>query len=97
MKRQKFSESQILKILKEFESGLSVQELGRKYGFYPSTLYDWRKKYAGITGWELENLQIENQQLKKMYANLSLETEALKDLIEKSFNACFKNRSCEIS
>jgi putative transposase len=50
MKRQKFSESQILKILKEFESGLSVQELGRKYGFYPSTLYDWRKKYADITG-----------------------------------------------
>ena len=86
MKGKRFSEPQILKILKEYESGLSVQELGRKYGFYPSTLYDWRKRYAGITDsslQELKNLQIENQRLKKMYANLSLETEALKDLIEK--------------
>lgn len=86
MRQQKYSETQILKILKEYENGLSVTELSRKYGFYPKTLYSWRKKYAGITDsslQELKELQKENDRLKKMYANLSLENHALKDLIEK--------------
>lgn len=86
MRQQKYSETQILKILKEYEQGISVTELSRKYGFYPKTLYSWRKKYAGITDsslQELKELQKENDRLKKMYANLSLENHALKDLIEK--------------
>lgn len=86
MKQQKYGETQILKILKEYENGLSVTELSRKYGFYPKTLYSWRKKYAGITDsslQELKELQKENDRLKKMYANLSLENHALRDLIEK--------------
>jgi len=84
----KFTESQILKILKEYETGVSVLDLSRKYGFYPKTLYTWRKKYAGITDsslQELKELQKENEQLKKMFANLSLENNALKDLISKKF------------
>jgi len=88
MRRQKFSESQILKILKEYESGIAVTELSRKYGFYKSTLYDWKKKYEGVSGSDLQKLkelQKENEQLKKMFANLSLENTALKDLIEKKF------------
>lgn len=88
MKRTKFNESQILKILKEYESGVSVNELSRKYGFYPSTIYDWRKKYSGITDsslQELKELKKENEQLKKMFANISLEHIALKDLLEKKF------------
>lgn len=86
MRQQKYSETQILKILKEYEQGISVTELSRKHGFYPKTLYSWRKKYAGITDsslQELKELQKENDRLKKMYANLSLENHALKDLIEK--------------
>ncbi len=88
MKSMKFTESQILKILKEYETGVSVLDLSRKYGFYPKTLYTWRKKYAGITDsslQELKELQKENEQLKKMFANLSLENNALKDLISKKF------------
>ena len=86
MQQKKYSETQILKILKEYEQGIGVVELSRKYGFYPKTLYSWRKRYAGITDsslQELKELQKENDQLKKMYANLSLENNALKDLIEK--------------
>ena len=86
MQQNKYSESQILQILREYESGLSVTELSRKYGFYPKTLYQWKKKYAGITDsslQQLKELQKENERLKKMYANLSLEHHALKDLIEK--------------
>ena len=88
MKRNKFSESTILKILKEYESGIPVTELSRKYCFYKSTLYDWKKKYEGVTGIDLhklKELQKENEQLKKMFANISLENTALKDLIEKKF------------
>lgn len=88
MKSMKFTESQILKILKEYETGVSVLDLSRKYDFYPKTLYTWRKKYAGITDsslQELKELQKENKQLKKMFANLSLENNALKDLISKKF------------
>jgi len=86
MKRTKFSESQIIKILKEYESGVSVEELSRKHGFYPSTLYDWKKKYGGSTDstlQELKELKRENEELKKMYANISLEHIALKDFIAK--------------
>lgn len=87
MKKKKYLESDILKILKEYDQGiLSLTELSRKYGFYPKTLYSWRKKYAGLTDsslQQLKELQKENEQLKKMYANLSLENNALKDLIEK--------------
>lgn len=86
MKVQKFTETQILKILKEYETGIPLVDLSRKYGFYPKTLYSWKKKYSGLTNsslQELKQLQKENEQLKKMYANLSLENIALKDLIEK--------------
>ena len=87
MRRKKYSESQILKILKEYDQGiLSLTELSRKHGFYPKTLYSWRKKYAGITDsslQQLKELQKQNARLKKMYAERSMENEALKDLIEK--------------
>lgn len=86
MRRKTYSESQILKILKEYDQGVSIPDLSRKYGFYPKTLYTWRKKYAGINNsslQELRELQKENERLKNMYANLSLENHALKDLIEK--------------
>ncbi len=86
MRRKVYSESQILKILKEYDQGITVTELSRNYGFYPKTFYTWRKKYAGITDsslQELKELKKENEKLKKMYAERSIEIEALKDLIEK--------------
>lgn len=84
---KKYSESKILSILKEYESGISVQELSRKYGFYHKTLYQWKKKYGGINSNQelhrLKELEQENAKLKKMYAEVSLHNEALKDVIEK--------------
>lgn len=86
-KNTKYTESKILQILKEYDAGRSVQELSRQYGFYPKTLYTWKKKYGGIESSQelikLRELEKENARLKKMYAELSLHHEALKDVIEK--------------
>lgn len=86
MKRSKFSETQVLKILKEVETGRKIGEVCRAYGIAESTYFSWKAKYAGMTAAEikrLRELEEENRQLKRMYADLSLENRALKDLIEK--------------
>lgn len=89
MKKSKFSDRQILSILKEYESGISARDLGRKHGFYFQTLYEWKKRYADIENVSelarLRELEAENNRLKKMYANLSLEHEALKDVLSKKW------------
>ncbi|AQQ09213.1 Transposase [Sedimentisphaera cyanobacteriorum] len=88
MRRSRFSESQILSILKESEAGLEVSDLTSKYGISRATFYNWKSKYSGIGGSEirrLRELERENGKLKKMYADLSLENNVLKDLIEKNF------------
>lgn len=86
MKKKKFTESQIVKILKEHESGRDVQSLSREYGFNKSTLYIWKKKYGGLETSELKRLkelEEENRRLKQMYADLSLDHKILKEVIEK--------------
>jgi len=86
MKRSKFTESQIVKILKEAEAGVSVEELMRQHGFSRATFYKWKAKYSGMDVSELKRLkelEEENRRLKQMYADLSLEHEVLKDIIEK--------------
>jgi putative transposase len=86
MKRSKFSESQIVKILKEAEAGVSLDDLIRQHGFSKASFYKWKAKYSGMSVSELKRLkelEEENRRLKQMYANLSLEYEALKDIIEK--------------
>jgi len=86
MKKSKFSESQIVTILKEAEAGVSVEELSRQHGFSKASFYKWKAKYSGMPVNELKRLkelEEENRRLKQMYANLSLEHEALKDIIEK--------------
>lgn len=86
MKKSRYSESQILKILKEAESGIAVTELSRKYGFSSSAYYKWKAKYGGMDGSgvrRLKELEEENLRLKKMYAELSLEHQVLKDIVEK--------------
>ena len=86
MKRSKFSESQIVNILKEAEAGVSVEDLIRQHGFSKATFYKWKGRYSGMSVSELKRLKElkeENRRLKQMYANLSLEHEVLKDIIEK--------------
>ena len=86
MKQNRFTESQIVNILKESEAGISVEELSRKYGFSKSAFYKWKSKYSGIDVSALKRmkeLEEENRRLKQMYAELSLEHTALKDILQK--------------
>jgi len=88
MKKSKYSEAKIVAILKEAEAGMTVAEITRKYGVSNGTFYNWKSKYAGMSGAELRRmrqLEEENGKLKQMYANLSLENNVLKELIEKNF------------
>ncbi len=86
MKKSKFSESQIVKILKEYETGVPVQNLSRQHGISKSTFYKWRAKYGGMEASDLKRLkelEDENRKLKEMYAEISLEHKVLKDIVEK--------------
>ncbi len=88
MKKSKYSEAKIVAILKEAEAGMTVAEITRKYGVSNGTFYNWKSKYAGMNGTELRRmrqLEEENGKLKRMYADLSLENNVLKELIEKNF------------
>lgn len=86
MKKRKFSEEQIIAILKEGEAGMRVLDLTRKYGIGESTYFAWKAKYAGMNVSELKKLkqlEKENSQLKRMYANLSMDHELLREVLEK--------------
>jgi len=86
MKRSKFSDHQIFAILKEGELGKTVKEVCREHGLSPATYYTWKSKYGGMAPSDLKRmkeLEQENGRLKKMYADLSLENHALKDLIDR--------------
>jgi len=86
VKQRKYSEGQIVRILQEAEAGVPVVELVRKYGFSQSAFYRWRAKYGGMEASALRKLKMleeENRRLKKMYAELSLEHIALKEVLEK--------------
>ena len=86
MRRSKFTPTQIAKILKEFDSGKSVEEISREYGVSTSTFYKWRSKYAGMSSKELKRikeLEAENARLKQMYASLALDHQMAKEIIEK--------------
>jgi len=86
MKRSKYSESQIVGILKEADGGVMVKDICRKYGISDATYYKWKSKYGGLEVSDvrrMRELEAENSKLKRMYADLSLENQALKDLISK--------------
>lgn len=88
MKKIRHSEAQIIAILKEEEQGMKVTELCRKHGISDATFYNWKKRYGGMTVDELKRLkelEYENARLKKMYSNLSLEHDAVKELLAKKF------------
>lgn len=86
MRKSRFSESQILSILNEADAGLPVKEVCRKHGISQPTFYNWKSKYGGMSASDLKRLkelEEENRRLKQMYADLSLENTAMKDLIDR--------------
>lgn len=86
MKKSKFSESKIISILNQQEAGQTVSEICREHGISQPTFFNWKSKYGGMSVSNLKRmkeLEQENQKLKRMYADKSLQNEALKDLIEK--------------
>ena len=88
MKKSKFTESQIIKSIKENESGRSVDELCRELGIAKGTFYNWRNKYAGMDAQQLKKLkelEEENRRLKQIYADLALDNKMLKDVLSKKW------------
>ena len=86
MKRSRFTENQIVNILKETDAGVKVKDVCRRHGISDATYYNWRSKYGGMSASELKRLketEAELSQYKKLYAELAHENYALKDLIEK--------------
>jgi putative transposase len=86
MKKSRFSEEKIVSILKEAEAGLPISQLMRQHEISRATFYQWRSKYAGTTPSELKRikeLESENAKLKRMYADLALENNAIKDVLQR--------------
>ncbi len=86
MKKSKFTDAQIAFILKQADEGTSVADVCRKAGVSQATFYNWRKKYAGLLPTEmrrLKQLEDENNRLKKIVADLSLDKEMLQDVIKR--------------
>ncbi len=88
MKRSRYSDSQILAILKQAESGISVPQLCREHGMSSATFYKWRAKYGGMDASmmaRLKELEEENRRLKKMYAEERLKAEIVQEALEKKW------------
>ena len=86
MKKSKFSESQIVAILKEGEAGVPVAQILRKHGISRATFYGWKSKYGGASVAELrrlKELEAENAKLKRMYADQALEIAAIKEVLNR--------------
>jgi len=86
MKKSRFTETQIVAILKEADTGMLVKDICRKHGISDATYYNWKSKYGGMEASDLKRmkeLERELAQLKRMYADMALENRSLKDLIEK--------------
>jgi len=86
MKKSRYTESQIVAILKEADAGKKVAEVCREHGISQPTYYNWKSKYGGLGVSELKRikeLETDHAKLKRMYADLAMENHALKELIEK--------------
>ena len=86
MKKSKFTDTQIISLLREVESGMKVEEICREHGISSATYYKWKSKFGGMDASELKRireLEEENAKLKRMYADVSLENLAMKDLFSK--------------
>jgi putative transposase len=88
MKAKRYTEEQIIAVLKEGEAGAMVGELCRKYGISNATYYNWKAKYAGMTVSDvrrLKSLEAENRRLKQIVAEQALDNRTLKELLAKNF------------
>ena len=88
MQRKKYTEEQIIAVLKEGEAGAKIGELCRKYGMSDATYYNWKAKYADMTVSDLKrlkSLEEENRRLKQIVAEQALDNRALKELLSKNF------------
>jgi putative transposase len=88
MKRKRFTEEQIVAILKQNEAGMKTVEVCRQNGISEATLYNWKAKYGGMTARDvqkLKRLEEENAKLKRVVADLTLDNVVLKDLLSKNF------------
>lgn len=86
MKKTRFTETQIVTILKKQESGIKVADICREHGISDATFFNWKAKYGGMQVSDvkkMKEIEAENARLKRMYAELSLQNDALKQLIEK--------------
>ena len=86
MKKTRFTETQIVSILKQQEAGKSTKEICREHGISDATFYNWKSKYGGMEASDvkrMKELEEENARLKRMYANLAMDNEILKDLFTK--------------
>lgn len=86
MKRSRFTEQQIVTVLKEGDAGVSVRDICRRHGVSHATFYKWKSKYGGLEMSDLKRikeLEAESAQLKRLVADLSLENAALKDVIQR--------------
>lgn len=88
MKTTRFTESQIVQALKEYEGGKKAEAICRDLGITKNTFYNWKKKYAGLDGDQLrrlKELEEENRKLKTLYADAALDNKMLKDLLSKKW------------
>ena len=86
MKKTRFTESQIVAVLKQHEAGIGIKDLAREHGISDATFYNWKAKYGGMDASQLKRvkeLEEENSKLKRMFAELSMVNDALKQVIEK--------------
>jgi len=86
MKKSRFTETQIISILNEADAGVKIKDICRKHGISDATYYNWKSKYGSMSASKLKRMkemEAELLRLKRLYADLALENNALKDLIEK--------------